>query len=220
MNTQYKNTSNRLITAQQAELEGSHYKEYLQDGFVKIIEDRLYSEIESIIYYKDPEETDDEIFAKYKNISTINAIRIKKRDHQTQTPYIIETEEIFLRDGDIFINQLLTIKELIDPSGRIGSWEVFNKELPSTDPEYRSVGKIFYFGSRDDDFDYEIPSLTTNYTGYGNLFEESRFDPGLSGDEQDVELFDRNETIAHLSNYPQEIIEWFLSDEFLPPSSF
>lgn len=220
MSIQYKNLFNQLITEQQAELKGSHYKEYLKDGKVKIIEDKLYSTVERITYYKDSEETNDQIFLKYKNISTIKAIYIKTRDYQTLPPYTIETEETFWRDGETFVDQLVTTKELIDPSGRIGSWEGFNRELETTDPEYRGVSKIFYFGSKEDDYLYEIPHLSTSYSGYGSPFEVARFDPGISDDDQDIELLNRHETIAHLSNYSQEIIEWFLNDEFLPPPSF
>jgi hypothetical protein len=38
MNIQYKNSSDKIITIQQAESGGTHYKEYLQNGLVKIIE--------------------------------------------------------------------------------------------------------------------------------------------------------------------------------------
>lgn len=220
MSIQYKNLFNKLITEQQAELKGSHYKEYVKNGKVKIIEDKLYSTVERITYYKDSEETNDQIFLKYKNIPTIKTIYIKTRDYQTHPPFVIESKETFWRDGEAFVDQLITTKELIDPTGRIGAWEGFNRELETTDPEYRGVSKIFYFGSKDDDFLYEIPNLSTSYPGYGSPFELARFDPGISDDDQDIELFDMDETIAHLSNYSQEIIEWFLNDEFLPPSSF
>lgn len=220
MNIQYKNLSDKIITTQQAELEELHNKEYLENGKVKIIEKKLFSKVQWVTYYKDSWETNEEIFNKYKNILTITAIFIKTRDYQTRPPYTIETEETFWRDGDTFIDQLITTKKLIDPSQRIGSWEGFNRELETTDPEYRGVQKIFYFGSKDDDYLYEIPHLSTSYPGYGSSFEVARFDPGISDDDQDIELFDRNETIANLSNYSQEIIEWFLNDEFLPPSSF
>lgn len=220
MSIQYKNFFNKLITEQQAELEGAHYKEYLKNDKIKIIEDKLYNIVERITYYKDSGETNDQIFLKYKNIPTIKAIYIKTRDYQTRSPFVIESKETFWRDGEAFVDQLITTKELIDPSGRIGAWEGFNRELETTDPEYRGVSKIFYFGSKDDDYLYEIPNLSTSYTGYGSPFEVARFDPGISDDDQDIELFDSDETIAHLSNYSQEIIEWFLNDEFLPPSSF
>jgi len=220
MNIQYKNLSDKIITTQQAELEGLHNKEYLENGKVKIIEKKLFSEIQWITYYKDSSENNEVIFNKYKNIPTITTIFIKTRDYQTRPPYIIETEETFWRDGEQFVDQLVTSKELIDPFGRIGAWEAFNRELSSTDPEYRGIGKIFYFGDKDDDYVNEIPSLATSYVGYGNPFGEARFDPGLSDDDQDIELFDRNETISHLSNYSQNIIDWFLNDEFLPPTTF
>ncbi|AYN03386.1 MULTISPECIES: hypothetical protein [unclassified Flavobacterium] len=220
MEIQYKNISDKLITVQQAELEGAHYKEYLQNGIVKIIEDKLYSKIESVIYYKDHGETDEEIFTKYKDILTITALYIKTRDNQTHPPYIIETKEIFWKEGETFVNQQVTTKELIDPSGRIGAWEGFNHELAPTDSEYRGIGKIFYFGAKNNDYAYEIPNLSTGYQGYGNSFEVARFDPGLSDDDQDIELFDRNETISYLSNYSQNIVDWLLNDEFLPPISF
>lgn len=220
MNIQYKNISDKIITTQQAEQEGLHNKEYLENGKVKIIEKKLYSKVKWVTYYKDVAETNEQIFAKYKDIPTVTVIFIKTRDYQTRSPYIIESKETFWREGQTFVDQLVTTKELIDPSGRISAWEGFNRELSSTDPEYRGVGKMFYFGTKDDDYQYEIPSLTTSYVGYGNAFEVARLDPGLSDDDQDIELLNRDETIAHLSNYSQNIIDWFLNDEFLPPASF
>lgn len=219
MDIQYKTLSDKIITAEQAEIM-LHNKEYLENGEVKIIEKKLFSEIQWITYYKDFQETDEEIFDKYKNIITVTSIFIKSRDFKTYAPYIIESKETFWREGKIFNDQLITIKKLIDPTGRIGAWERFNRELATTDFGYRAVGKIFYFGSKDDDYPYGIPYLSTSYNGYGTPFETATFDPGISDDDQDIELFDRDKTSEHLNNYSQEIIEWFLNDEFLPPLSF
>jgi hypothetical protein len=154
-------------------------------------------------------------------LTTVTFLFIKTRDYETRPPYIIENEEFFLREGETFLDQLITTKKLIDPLGRIEVLERNNRNLPTNDPEYRGISKGFFFGDKDDDFLFGIPTLMTNYEGYGGDFEVAEYDPKIAKDEvQDIEFFDREETIQRLRNYSQNIVDWFLNDEFLPPASF
>lgn len=215
MQIQYKELG-ELITEQQAEFT-PHYKHYLQDGIVKIIEDKLGSTIESVIYYKDSTETDEQVFAKYRDITTVTSIYIKTRDYQANPPYIIETQEIFWRDGESFVDQLVTTRELVDPLKRISAFEGNNRELPTSHPEYRGVGKAIYFGT--EKARIAIPCLTTNFVGYGEPFDASLYNPGWWDDDQDNEIFDLAGTINFLApyNFPQNIKDWFVSDVFYAP---
>lgn len=217
MQVQYKKFG-EIITEQQAEFI-THDKEYLQNGIVKIIEDMYDPQtITSVIYYKDLTETDEQVFDKYRAIKTVTSIYIKTRDYRSNPPYIIETKETFWRDGENFVDQLITTRELVDPLKRISAFEGNNRELPISHPEYRGVSKAIYFGT--EKAGVAIPCLSTSFMGYGGQFDASLYDPGWWDDDQDEEYFDLAETIDFLAPFnflPQSIKDWFLTDIFYAP---
>lgn len=215
---QFKNTNNKIISEQQAD--GTYFKEYISKntGLLKIKESKFNSVTERILYYKDIDETADGILYSYNNIESITVVKIRERVPYGN--YTVEEEKIYWRNKTTRELELkpLIMKYLINSLGQNIAYELIDSSLSSTDENYRIVNKTYFIGLFTDYNKSDTALMSTKYNGYNQPFDFMVYDSG-TGDDQDIDYLPLPQTIQVMTELgiPQNIQDWYLNDDFLPP---
>jgi len=197
----YKDCFGTFITARQAANDGNYDKLYKPAvaGLIKKIENYAAGELVTIYYYKEADETVNEIINKLLPYEcgfgiiereTYGLYLIEKTEHYSGGKFVGKTRDLYDSTG------LHIASEETDPVTNLPDYELTTKHLGEYIHEEDS-GCIFYYNS-DGSFSY----CEDNYASY-----------------QDMEIFDETtvHSIKHKYMLSDAMYSFYLTAEFLPP---
>lgn len=225
MQIQYKNFDGLAITAQQAGLEKKEfYKEIIENGLVKKIEyhwgvperNQLPSLFE-LIYYKDANETNNEIIAKYSKTESLYKIRIRTRS--THGIFSIDNEELYSRKPTGFVNLYVENNYLYDSNNNLMAHEVIHTDKTPQDPDYRIIWKYYFDVEANGKKTTVNPHFEVNYDENGDFaYIEYNPDPPYCLGFDLTQYFDQEADDFMTSfNIPSNLQAWYKTRDFLPP---
>lgn len=215
----YRDIDNKIIAEQQ--LFSSFYtKEYRISGLLKRI-DHFSGDDLSIEYYKD--ETESEIQIVNSLVDNNNLKKINIRSKSTHGKYTIYNENTYSRNpSSNTINNFpdsRTRRFLYDENNDQIASEGIDSTLPIIDPNYRRFGKSFHFFNTDYT-EAERPYFVIRFNEDGS-FDELKFNPNPELDEsQDLEYYNEIQEAKDFMaaiGISSAMIDWYISDVFLPP---
>lgn len=201
MTIQFKNTSDEIITKDQALLIGEYEKEYTDNGVLKKIESFTPDGLESVVYYKDASETDTAIIQQLTNVvSNCFTIIVKTI---TPTNYIVENSANYDADGTLLIKH----RSLFESTGELLCIQTL---FPSGDPVVEFTQKYYY----NDGIVEDNPVLKAYYMADGTL-DYIDYDPYHEYDSDRYDSLNINELRDRLG-FTQTEIDYYLTADFMP----
>lgn len=203
MTIQFKNTSDEIITQDQALLIGEYEKEYTDNGSIKKIESFTSDGLESVVYYKDASETDTAIIQQLTNVvSNFFTIIVKTI---TPTNYIVENSANYDANGNLLIKH----RSLFDIKERLLCVQTL---FPSGDPVVEFTEKYYY----NDGIVEDNPVLRAYYKADGTL-DYIDYDPNHEYDSDRYDSLNINELRDRLA-FTQSKMDYYLTADFMPQS--